>query len=218
MLLLINKLSGSESDAKSKTRRNFFWKTSGIAGIIATLDIIFLLAGKSSVWDISYSIAVIGITTFFGMLIISSYHAAHKKDHEKPSQTTTPPPPTNPNENKKEPKPKPGAGAQESTQAKPQPSGDSDAVMRKALASTLIIVYIVVFSLVTFDEEFQNLEISTTTTITNQTGTIETTNQTVSSETMLSHFTNIIMVVIASYFGARVIEKAVKAKQSSSSK
>jgi len=212
----------SEQDDAEKRRRNFFWKTTGIAVAITTLDVIFLLAGKSHVWDISFSIAAIGITTFFGMLIISSYHATHKNDHEKPPKPTTPTPTENQNEEKKDPKPKPkpstGAGSTANKpEEKPQSSGDSDAVMRKALAGTLIIVYIVVFSLVTFDEEFQNLEISTTTTITNQTGTTETTTQTVSSETMLSHFTNIIMVVVASYFGSRVIEKAIKSKKSNSS-
>jgi hypothetical protein len=77
-------------------------KTTFIACLVCAADIVVLLTGIF-LDDIVWSIAGVGLITFFGMLIISSYHAIHHPD--------------------------------------------SKGTMRKALAGSLVAVYVVILAL-----------------------------------------------------------------------
>ena len=54
-------------------------KTTLIACLVCTADVVVLLTGII-LDDVFWSIAGVGMVTFFGMLIISSYHAIHHPD------------------------------------------------------------------------------------------------------------------------------------------
>jgi tellurite resistance protein TehA-like permease len=77
-------------------------KTTFIACLVCAADVVVLLTGIV-LDDVVWSIAGVGLITFFGMLIISSYHAIHHPD--------------------------------------------SKGTMRKALAGSLVAVYVVILSL-----------------------------------------------------------------------
>ncbi len=113
-------------------------KTAIIACIVAGMSIAVFLYGDF-VDKISWSIAGVGIITFFGMLAISSYHSIH-----------------NPN---------------------------SKGTMRKAIASSMISVYVVVLALL-FSGQLPTLE-----------------NE--ASMTLMENFSYVIMTIIGFYFGSK---------------
>jgi len=113
-------------------------RTSIIACIVAGLAIVSFWYG-SMIDNISWSIAGVGMITFFGMLAISSYHSLH-----------------NPN---------------------------STGTMRKAIASSMISVYVVVLSLL-FSGNLPSLE-----------------NE--ASMTLMENFSYVITTIIGFYFGSK---------------
>jgi peptidoglycan/LPS O-acetylase OafA/YrhL len=113
-------------------------KTAILACIVAVLAIASFWYGVI-INEISWSIAGVGIITFFGMLAISSYHSLHQ-----PNSTGT---------------------------------------LRKAIAASMISVYIVVLSLL-FSDNLPILE-----------------NE--ASMTLMSNFSYVIMTIIAFYFGSK---------------
>jgi hypothetical protein len=113
-------------------------RTSIIACIVAGLAIVSFWYG-SMIDNIGWSIAGVGMITFFGMLAISSYHSLH-----------------NPN---------------------------STGTMRKAIASSMISVYVVVLSLL-FSGNLPSLE-----------------NE--ASMTLMENFSYVIMTIIGFYFGSK---------------
>lgn len=123
--------------------------TSGIAAVVAFLDIYFISEAMENQSKISFYLAAIGIATFFGVLIISSFHAVTNKQ--------------------------------------------SKGTMRKAIASTIIIVYISAFALITFGES-TNLSI----------------NSDLNDNTILEHFSNVVMVVIGFYFGTKGVREFIE--------
>ena len=113
-------------------------RTSIIACIVAGLSIASFWYGEM-IGNIGWSIAGVGMITFFGMLAISSYHSLHA-----PNTTGT---------------------------------------MRKAIASSMISVYVVVLALL-FSGNLPNLE-----------------NE--ASMTLMENFSYVIMTIIGFYFGSK---------------
>ena len=113
-------------------------KTAIIACIVAIFAIVSFWYGVVND-QISWSIAGVGIITFFGMLAISSYHSLHQ-----PNSTGT---------------------------------------LRKAIAASMISVYVVVLSLL-FSDNLPVLE-----------------NE--SAMTLLDNFSYVIMTIIGFYFGSK---------------
>ena len=113
-------------------------RTSIIACIVAGLAIASFWYGEM-IGNIGWSIAGVGMITFFGMLAISSYHSLHE-----PNSTGT---------------------------------------MRKAIASSMISVYVVVLALL-FSGNLPSLE-----------------NE--ASMTLMENFSYVIMTIIGFYFGSK---------------
>lgn len=120
-------------------------RTSIIAGVVASLAIACFWYGVI-LDEIAWSIAGVGIITFFGMLAISSYNSLHQ-----PNSTGT---------------------------------------LRKAIASSMITVYIVVLSLL-FSGNLPSLE-----------------NQ--ASMTLMENFSYVIMTIIGFYFGSKGANEFLK--------
>ena len=69
----------------------------------------------------------------------------------------------------------------------------SKGTFRQAVASTVIVVYIIAFSLITFGNSETNNSVSPTTEI--------------DDKTVLGYFSNIVIVVIAFYFGTKGVKE-----------
>lgn len=120
-------------------------KTTIIAIVVCTIDFVVISVGVLAN-NAALSIAGVGIVTFFGMLIISSYYAIHQPD--------------------------------------------SKGTMRKALAGSLVSVYVVILA----------LSIS---------GMLEDSqNQTVMI--LIENFTLVIVAIIGFYFGTKGVTEFLK--------
>lgn len=113
-------------------------KTTAIGCIVAAASIGVFFLGQI-IGNASWSIAGVGIVTFFGMLIISSYYSIHNPD--------------------------------------------SKGTMRKAIATSMISVYVVVLGLL-FSDQLPDL-------------------QTETAMELMKNFSYIIMTVIGFYFGSK---------------
>ena len=127
------------SQTKEDNHLHSGWKkTTIIACAVATLSIASFLFGMF--YDnVSWSIAGVGIITFFGMLVISSYHTIH------------------------------------------QPN--SKGTMRKAIAGSMISVYVIVLALL-FSDKLPSIE--------NEAAMV-----------LMQNFSYVIMTIIGFYFGSK---------------
>ncbi len=120
-------------------------KTTIIACVVGAIDFAVISVGIV-VNDVTFSIAGVGLVTFFGMLIISSYHVIHQPD--------------------------------------------SKGTMRKALAGSLVAVYVVILAL-SLSGRLENVQ-----------------NQMVM--TLIENFTWIIITIIGFYFGTKGVTEFLK--------
>ncbi len=120
-------------------------KTTIIACVVAAIDFAVISVGIF-VNNVTLLIAGVGLVTFFGMLIISSYHAIHQPD--------------------------------------------SKGIMRKAIAGSLVAVYIVILALSLSGrlEDVQNQMVMT----------------------LIENFTWIIIAIVGFYFGTKGVTEFLK--------
>jgi len=72
-----------------------------------------------------------------------------------------------------------------------KPATQTKGIMRRAIAGSLIIVYIVAFSMITFSDS----------------------NDHDYNEKVLTHFTNVVMVIIVFYFGSKAVLQYLEVKK-----
>lgn len=134
------------SQSKQDNHLHSGWiKTTIIACAVAALSVGSFLFGMHYDY-VSWSIVGVGIITFFGMLVISSYHTIHQPD--------------------------------------------SKGTMRKAIAGSMISVYVVVLALLFSDKlpAFQNE----------------------ATMVMMQNFSYVIMTIIGFYFGTKGAKELLK--------
>ena len=85
---------------------------------------------------------------------------------------------------------------------------DSQGTMRKALASSMVIVYLIVFTLIIFGVDFDTLLLDETSKGESPTG--------LTSSEILDHLTKIILVILGFYFGTKGIKEIVKERAKNS--
>ena len=138
--------------------------TAGLSFIILVADLVILHLAVSEQISMIWAVPAIGLVTFIGMLIVSSYHS----------------------------------------EMRPSLVKGSKGIMRKGLASSLVAVYIVVLSLILFGIDFIPTKLTSG-------------ENALKPIDVLDHFTNIIVIILAFYFGTRgtaEIIKSVKGKNS----
>lgn len=72
-----------------------------------------------------------------------------------------------------------------------KPASQTKGIMRRAIAGSLIIVYIIAFSMITFSDS----------------------NDHDYNEKVLTHFTNVVMVIIVFYFGSKAVLQYLEVKK-----
>ena len=72
-----------------------------------------------------------------------------------------------------------------------KPASQTKGIMRRAIAGSLIIVYIVAFSMITFSDSDDHEY----------------------NEKVLTHFTNVVMVIIVFYFGSKAVLQYLEVKK-----
>ena len=152
-----------------------------------TLIAIFVAAGNLSLLYYMHldkisngiGLAMVGIVTFFGMLIVSSFFEEHRHEHASNS--------------KKEGSQNTSTAAQKMVEKVVAGKG----IMRKALASSLIIVYIIVIGLYV------------------ESGELSEAKQIPRS--LLEHFTIVVTAIVIFYFGSDIATIWFKNKYASSS-
>lgn len=149
-----------------------FHTTTVIALIVAAFDVgTFLI-----VQDLTTKVVLIGIFTFFGMLIVSAYHERAKtKSSEKESSKHMVIPP--------------GSSFNSSTSDVPDASDTASKlgkwdgeIMRTSIAGTLILVYVIVLVYVIFNHDLSDNALL---------------------EKTVDNFGNVIIVVVGFYFGSK---------------
>lgn len=85
---------------------------------------------------------------------------------------------------------------------------DSQGTMRRALASSMVVVYLIVFTLIIFGVDFDTLLLDETSKGESPTG--------LTSSEILDHLTKIILVILGFYFGTKGIKEIVKERAKNS--
>lgn len=152
---------------------------------IVNLTIICLMNTDKGL-DLGLGLAAIGITTFVGITVSSSIFEEHRHDH---------------NENSKDNKEK-------SQNQFLQDTIVGKGIMRKALAASLVMTYIVLIGMSYSDGSIDNLWEKGIITNSTSIGTDGT-----PSNSLVQHFTTIVSIVIGFYFGSNMVTAAINSKK-----
>ncbi|MGI0072226.1 MAG: hypothetical protein ACREA3_00225 [Nitrosotalea sp.] len=196
-------------DNQEETGKNPKWwsdfhTTSVLSMIVAAFDIgTFLYVN-----DFGTKIVLIGIFTFFGMLIVSAHHehvkkkeSRHKKKSVKSSATKSP----------AEKTPLTPADTDGSTSDNTDNNGSwknwDGEIMRTSIAGTLILIYVIVVGFTVFPSPSEmvmpcDYTNSTQTSHNGTSHTIQCKEHTL-RETVLDNFGSVIIVVVGFYFGSK---------------
>ena len=216
---------GHMVNLKTFEKHYLFWTT--IFGfVVAAIDIIFLADPLNLLETKLQLLGAIGIVTFFGMLVVSSFFEEHRHKHDKNNETNS--------EESTTPKP----GGKTATTQTPSTKPDKlkanfvagRGIMRKAIASTLILIYILILGF-SLDAGVYDQPLVANSPVTEDSIKTEDKNNSEDDESkqsknenqpvpqsLLQNFTVVIVAIITFYFGADIAKEIWGKKDSSPKK
>lgn len=183
-------LKGNNDTTTKYPRLSGFLITTFTAIAVASIDTgVFLFLPENL-----NRVVVIGIITFFGLLIVSAHHEHAKK--RRADKT--------PSEAGATPKEGKGSDASKSSDGQNGPGKWEGEIMRTSIAGTLILLYVIVIAATIFPTNLiYPCESGSADKSLNSSSTANAVKESTTCQTILNNFGNVIIVVVGFYFGSK---------------